>query len=163
MELTADSDKLPYVTKRLKEFYLNGSSIIKDFNSQGFVDVSKKRFVAFPFVRMNRHLSYFPLFSMQMYTDRSFHYPFYKAIEAYIKYANTTKNPVYLYKFAYKGSLSYSRLFTGTDRDFGVGHIDDLIYLFKTPAVFREFATGSDAAQLIRALVGTYVQFAKHG
>lgn len=40
MELTADSDKLPYITKRLKEFYLNGSSIIKDFNSQGFVDVS---------------------------------------------------------------------------------------------------------------------------
>lgn len=98
-----------------------------------------------------------------MYTDRSFHYPLYKAVESYIKYANTTKNPVYLYKFAYKGSLSYSRVFTGTDRDFGVGHIDDLIYLFKTPALFREFATGSDAAQLIRALVSTYVQFAKHG
>lgn len=43
MELTADSDKLPYITKRLKEFYLNSSSIIKDFNSQGFIDVSRAK------------------------------------------------------------------------------------------------------------------------
>lgn len=98
-----------------------------------------------------------------MYSNRGFDYPYYKAIESYIKYANTTKNPVYLYKFAYKGSLSYSRMFTGTDRNFGVGHIDDLIYLFKSPALFREFSSGSDSAQMIRSLVSTYVQFAKHG
>lgn len=98
-----------------------------------------------------------------MYTHRAFHYPYYKAIENYVKYANTTKNPVYLYKFAYKGSLSYSKLFTGTDRDFGVGHIDDLIYLFKSPALWREFASGSDSAQMVQALVSTFVQFATHG
>lgn len=33
-----------------------------------------------------------------MFTHRAFHYPFYKVIENYIKYANTTENPVYLYK-----------------------------------------------------------------
>lgn len=98
-----------------------------------------------------------------MYSNRGFDYPYYKVIESYIKYANTTKNPVYLYKFAYKGTLSYSKVFTGTDRNFGVGHIDDLIYLFKSPALFREFASGSDSAQMIRSLVSTYVQFAKHG
>lgn len=41
MELTpADSSKLPLITKRLKEFYLNGSNIIKESNGHGFVDVS---------------------------------------------------------------------------------------------------------------------------
>lgn len=98
-----------------------------------------------------------------MFTDRAFHYPFYKALENYLNYADTVQNPVYLYKFAYKGSLSYSRLFTGTDKDFGVGHIDDLIYLFKTPLLFPEFARGSDSAQMVRSLVGTYVQFAIYG
>lgn len=57
------------------------------------------------------------LFLLQIYTDRAFHYPFYKSIENYIKYANTTESPVYLYKFSYKGPLSYSTVFTGTDRD----------------------------------------------
>lgn len=41
MELTpADSSKLPIITKRLKEFYLNGSNIIKEANGQGFINVS---------------------------------------------------------------------------------------------------------------------------
>lgn len=41
MELTHESSKLPIITKRLKDFYLNGSNIIKDSNSQGFVNVRK--------------------------------------------------------------------------------------------------------------------------
>lgn len=98
-----------------------------------------------------------------MFTDRAFHYPFYKAVDSYLKYANTTQNPVYLYKFAYKGSLSYSRMFTGTDKEFGVGHIDDLIYLFKSPLLFREFNRASDSTQVVRSLIGTFVEFAKHG
>lgn len=41
MELTpADSSKLPIIAKRLKEFYLNGSSTIKESNGHGFVNVS---------------------------------------------------------------------------------------------------------------------------
>lgn len=70
---------------------------------------------------------------------------------------------LFILQFAYKGTLSYSKLFTGSDRDFGVGHIDDLIYLFKSPALFREFAKSSDSAQMIQSLVSTFVEFAKHG
>lgn len=98
-----------------------------------------------------------------MYTDRAFHYPFFKAIENYIKYSNATESPVYLYKFSYKGPLSYSKVFTGTDRDFGVGHIDDLIYLFKSPLIFREFSRVSEPAKMIQSLVRTLVAFAKDG
>lgn len=35
-----DSSKLPVIAKRLKEFYLNGSSIIKESNGHGFMNVS---------------------------------------------------------------------------------------------------------------------------
>lgn len=40
MEFTHEPSKLPIVTKRLKDFYLNGSNIIKESNDQGFVNVS---------------------------------------------------------------------------------------------------------------------------
>lgn len=99
-----------------------------------------------------------------MYSHRSFYHPLYKTIEQYLAYANVSENPVYLYNFAYKGNLSYTMQFTGTDIDFGVGHIDDLIYFFKSPAVFPdENDRSSPRAQVTRALVDTYVEFAVTG
>lgn len=160
MEITpAESANLPVIIKRLKEYYLNGSSIIKQSNDQGFLNVSC--IVCLINTKLSDMRTTYS--NPQMYTHRAFHYPFYKAIENYVKYADIAKNPVYLVKFAYKGSLSYSKFFTGSDRDFGVGHIDDLIYLFKSPVLYREFASGSDSAQMIQTLVATYVEFAKHG
>lgn len=99
-----------------------------------------------------------------MYTDRSFYHPLFKAVQQYLAYANVSESPIYLYNFTYKGNLSYTMQFTGTDVDFGVGHIDDLIYLFKSPAVFpgendRDPAT----VRVIRAVVDTYVEFAVTG
>lgn len=80
-----------------------------------------------------------------------------------MKYADTKKNPVYLYKFSYKGSLSYSSLYTGTKDDFGVGHLDDLIYLFRTPVLFPEFKKNSESANLIRSMTELFVSFAMNG
>lgn len=46
MELTpADTAKLPLISKRLKEFYLNGSNTIKESNGHGFVNVSTTIFL----------------------------------------------------------------------------------------------------------------------
>lgn len=99
-----------------------------------------------------------------MYSHRSFWHPLYKTVQQYLTYANVAKNPVYLYKFAFKGNLSYTMHFTGTDIDFGVGHIDDLIYLFKSPAIFpTENDRDSSRAQVIKALVEFYVHFAVQG
>lgn len=40
MELTpSDQSKFPIIAKRLKEFYLNGSNIVKDANVNGFIKV----------------------------------------------------------------------------------------------------------------------------
>lgn len=100
---------------------------------------------------------------IQMITDRAFLHPYYKAIENYIQYANTIKHPVFLYRFAYKGQNSYSTLFSGSNEDYGVCHLDDLLYLFKSPLVFHEFEKNATEVQLIRQLVDTYVNFAKYG
>lgn len=54
MELTTDPAKMPIVTKRLIEFYLNGSNIIKDSNSQGFVNVSQIDILSIDFISMGR-------------------------------------------------------------------------------------------------------------
>lgn len=41
MEISpAESSNLPIITKRLKEFYLNGSNVIKQSNDQGFLNVN---------------------------------------------------------------------------------------------------------------------------
>lgn len=99
----------------------------------------------------------------QLFTDRAFVHPLYKTIQSYLKYADTKVNPIYLYKFTYKGSLSYSALYTGTKDDFGVGHLDDLIYLFRTPILFPEFKKNSEPANLIRSMTEIFVSFAKNG
>lgn len=98
-----------------------------------------------------------------MITDRAFLHPYYKSVENYIQYADLIKNPVFLYRFAYKGQVSYSSLFSGTSDDYGVSHLDDLIYLFKSPIAFSEFDKNSTEVQLIRQLVDTFVSFAKYG
>lgn len=98
-----------------------------------------------------------------MFTDRAFYHPYYKTIETYLQYADTKYNPVYLYRFTYKGPISYSLLYTGTKDDYGVGHLDDLIYMFRTPALFPEFPKDSPYAALIKDLITTYVNFARNG
>lgn len=41
MEISpAESTNLPVIIKRLKEYYLNGSNVIKQSNDQGFLNVS---------------------------------------------------------------------------------------------------------------------------
>lgn len=98
-----------------------------------------------------------------MFTDRAFYHPLYKTVEAYLQYADTKYNPVYLYRFAYKGPASYSLVYTGTPNDFGVGHLDDLIYMFQTPVIFPAFPKNSAFAALTKDLVATFVNFAKSG
>lgn len=137
MEITPrDNNHLSMINKEIDDFYLNGTKIVSEKTAEGF---------------------------QNLFSDRAFLYPLYKTVESYLKYADTSINPVYLYRFAYKGPVSYSALFTGTTKDFGVGHIDDLIYLFKSPAIFPEFKRTSEMAKLIRMLIDTYINFAKYG
>lgn len=89
----------------------------------------------------------------QMLTDYSFYYPFYKSL----KYLHD-RIPVYLYKFSYRGQYSYSNSYTGN----GVVHGDDLIFLFDSPAIFKDRLNENDQ-MASDVLISMLTQFAKLG
>lgn len=96
----------------------------------------------------------FPVF--QIYTDYSFYYPMYKSLPY------MSNNPVYLYKFSYRGQYSYSMVYTNTLADYGVVHCDDLIYLFESPALFSAGLNEYDQ-MASQKLIQTFTSFAKQG
>lgn len=123
--------------KQIVDFYLNGTHHLGQDNVQRFVDII---------------------------SDRAFFHPLYKTLESYVGYADLERNPVYLYKFAFKGPYSYSFLYTGSAKDYGVVHCDDLIYLFKSPVLFSAgFNKTSVDAKVIQHMVGAFVTFASNG
>uniref|UniRef100_A0A1L8DJA1 Carboxylic ester hydrolase n=1 Tax=Nyssomyia neivai TaxID=330878 RepID=A0A1L8DJA1_9DIPT len=137
MEISAKGDDLANFWTKAKIFYFKGQSNVNDSNWQNFVDI---------------------------YSHRAFYHPFLKTAEAYVSYANVNENPLFLYKFSYRGNYSYSLAFTGTTRDFGVGHCDDLIYLFRSPALFPNgLAPDSMDNHMKNILVKTWVSFATSG
>lgn len=96
-----------------------------------------------------------------MFSDRAFNHPYYKSVRDYVQYADTNRNPVSLYRFIFKGPISYSLAFTGTNKDFGVVHLDDTLYLFRS--LFPPFPKDSVYSNLTKTLVDFYVSFAKNG
>lgn len=97
-----------------------------------------------------------------MITDRGFYHPFYKVKELYEKDRNGA--PLFIYNFNYRGSLSYSILYSGNTNNYGVVHCDDLIYLFNSPLLFQNnFPENSPDKLVSQELVGNFVSFAKQG
>ncbi|KAJ6634299.1 Juvenile hormone esterase [Pseudolycoriella hygida] len=120
--------------EKLKNFYLNGTDIVNEDNRLGFID---------------------------MFSDRAFVYPYYKTVQNYIQYADTERHPVSLYRFAFKGPISYSLAYTGTNIDIGVVHLDDTLYLLGS--LFPPFPKNSIYSNLTKTMVSFYVSFAKNG
>ncbi|XP_055918981.1 juvenile hormone esterase-like [Eupeodes corollae] len=101
---------------------------------------------------------------VDMITDRAFVQPFYKNIKQYVETADLKNNPVFLYRFNYRGPFSYSTLYTGNFNNYGVVHCDDLIYLFRSPLLFSvDFDKNSVEAKVLKEMVDTFVSFAKTG
>ncbi|CAO1422540.1 unnamed protein product [Diamesa tonsa] len=99
---------------------------------------------------------------VQMYTDRSFLTPMYNSIQQNVAYDR--KHPVYLYKFSYKGPLSYSLFYTGSFKNYGVTHCDELVYILKAPALFpMEIPKGSKDLEFRSVLLKYFVDFAING
>ncbi|KAG4073456.1 hypothetical protein HA402_000680 [Bradysia odoriphaga] len=135
MEIECESKaKADSIYEKLKNYYLNGSDIVNEDNMQGFID---------------------------MFSDRAFLHPYYKSVHSYVQYADTNQNPVSLYRFIFKGPISYSLAYTGTNTDLGVVHLDDTLYLFGS--AFPAFPEISVYSNLTKALVEFYVSFAKNG
>ncbi|XP_019876460.2 juvenile hormone esterase-like [Aethina tumida] len=100
---------------------------------------------------------------IDLYTDRAFAYSSYQAA-LYHKYFN--HKDIWFYNFDYKGTFSYGEPFAGTNETFpyqwGVSHCDELVYLFKSPALFNKNLYGHDL-RMSESLVWFWTNFATLG
>ncbi|KAL9702028.1 hypothetical protein quinque_005469 [Culex quinquefasciatus] len=98
-----------------------------------------------------------------LYTEAAFLYPIQSAVKQHVTSADTKLAPVSIYKFSFKGPYSYSFLYTFTHQDFGVVHCDELIYLFRSPALFPDFPHKSKEARMSHHFVEFFIDFAING
>ncbi|KAL1513661.1 hypothetical protein ABEB36_003045 [Hypothenemus hampei] len=82
---------------------------------------------------------------VNVFSDRGFLYPLSQALKIHIMKGH---NSIYLYSFEYKGSHTYGNLFAHTegkiDKSWGICHLDDLLYLFKSPGLVNVTFTSND-------------------
>jgi juvenile-hormone esterase len=97
---------------------------------------------------------------IRLYTERSFVAPM-------INTARDSKTPTYLYKFSFKGPLSYSTFYTGRVKNYGSVHCDELVYLLDSPLLFpnmtQKFTAGSTPALFRTKFVKFITSFAVNG
>lgn len=147
--------------KVLKLRYFNDSTDekwITTENEQRLVDVRKKTSI--------HNANRFPngtKIKFQLYTEAAFLYPIQSAVKQHVTSADTKLAPVSIYKFSFKGPYSYSFLYTFTHQDFGVVHCDELIYLFRSPALFPDFPHKSKEARMSHHFVEFFIDFAING
>lgn len=79
--------------------------------------------------------------ALRMSTDYYFGRPFYRTMQWMVK---STGQPVYGHYFNYRGHKSFSNYFARSLRDYGVFHVDDLLYLFRIRALYPIQLLGDD-------------------
>lgn len=100
---------------------------------------------------------------LQMFTEAAFLHPIQSTVKQHITTGDTKIAPVSIYKFSFKGPQSYSFYYTFNTQDYGVVHCDELIYLFRSPALFQDFPPKSKEAAMSRNLVQFFIDFAFNG
>lgn len=95
-----------------------------------------------------------------MYSDAWFNHGTYTAVRDFI--ANQT-SPLYYYYFAYKGNTSFSLILGDSNRNYGVSHADDLLYLFPMGEDLFENELSEDDENMIDLLTTLWCNFAKFG
>ncbi|XP_030753381.1 venom carboxylesterase-6-like [Sitophilus oryzae] len=101
---------------------------------------------------------------VDVYTDRVFSYALYQSL-----YLQSLQGhyPVYMYSFEYEGEFTYGDYFAGSATeqicfDWGASHCDDMLYLFKTPALFPNLTSQNDIA-LSNKMVDLWTNFVTYG
>ncbi|XP_059225434.1 juvenile hormone esterase isoform X1 [Stomoxys calcitrans] len=94
--------------------------------------------------------------------DQMFIHPFYDLARTFVHTVDTNVHPLHLYVFNYTGPYTYASVFSGnmSNLDYGVVHSDELMYLFRMPAIFPDFSKNSTDAKLSQTLVRHFVNFA---
>lgn len=87
----------------------------------------------------------------------------YKSVKDFVQTAPSIEaTPIFVYKFSFKGPISYSLAFTNTAIDFGVVHLDDTLYLFQNE-FFPPPAPQTPEANMTQMFVQYFVDFAVKG
>lgn len=96
-----------------------------------------------------------------MYTDAWFYIAADEAVRDHLKLFSS---PVYYYYFAYRGSVSFSRIFGDEKEDYGVSHADELQYLFPVgEQLFKDVTLSEDDQRIIDVVTALWFNFAKSG
>nr|CAH7751053.1 unnamed protein product [Callosobruchus chinensis] len=140
LELSIDKDKIPELWSQIKEFYLEGRNEINisDFNGLNeFTD---------------------------LYSDRAFSY---LVNQAALFHNLQGHENIWFYNFNYSGQYSYAQVWAATTENidgyyWGVSHSDELLYLFKTPALFPDLENANDK-RMINNMMNLWTNFAKTG
>lgn len=103
---------------------------------------------------------------VRLYTDRAFITPLYNMMQQLVK--NDQKTPAYMYKFSYRGSLTYANFYTGTATPSPIlpVHCDELVYLLSSPLLFanhQKFDENSVEGQFRKKIVNFFTSFAATG
>nr|CAI5853293.1 unnamed protein product [Callosobruchus analis] len=140
LELSVEKRKVPETWSRIKEFYLEGRSQINVSDFKGLSEFT------------------------DLYSDRAFSYSVYQA--ALFHNFQGHEN-IWYYNFNYSGQYSYAQVWAATTENidgyyWGVSHSDELLYLFKTPALFPSLENTNDK-RMINNMMNLWTNFAKTG
>ncbi|XP_015115295.1 venom carboxylesterase-6 isoform X2 [Diachasma alloeum] len=98
---------------------------------------------------------------IHMYSDAMFTVNAAKAVEKHLK---SLGSPIYYYYLAYRGSNSWSKVFGDGERDYGVCHCDDLLYLFPQGEVFSPGSVLTEEdGKMVDIMTTLWYNFAKTG
>jgi len=95
-----------------------------------------------------------------MFSDRYVIVCGVKSLQYHAKFSGA---PVYPYLFNYRGSYSYVQLLGQKPSDWGVSHLDDLIYLFNNTSTYPTLKTTDEDYKVSRIMIDLWTNFAKIG
>ncbi|KAJ4446944.1 hypothetical protein ANN_13646, partial [Periplaneta americana] len=95
----------------------------------------------------------------QMYTDLYFSIDTDSGVKLHSKAGAT----VYYYYFDYRGENSFSSIFGGTNEDYGVCHMDELMYLFPQDHMFSNSTKTAEDDEMVDIMTTIWTNFARTG
>ncbi|XP_021956499.1 venom carboxylesterase-6 [Folsomia candida] len=78
-------------------------------------------------------------------------------------HARYSPQPVYAYRLAYRGKYSIVQLLGQSPQDYGVSHLDDLIYLFNNTVYYPNLALEDEEYEVSKIMTRMWSNFARTG
>lgn len=74
------------------------------------------------------------------------------------------RQPIYYYLFSYRGTKSFTEIFSNSKKNYGVSHFDELFYLFPLTKIlfFNTYPSANDE-QMAILMTYFWYNFARYG